>query len=298
MSRAKSKQPQVFITDKDFEILNFLWRWKAISSQALANKFYPNARPHSAYCRLIRLEKFGMIRALSFRHRKGFAWVLDKKGFQYLVPYLPELSQNGYKTENFLHDFYASAFHLGEWLLNQPDGCAMCSEQELRRLPPDLLPPWVPKPLSHRPDGYSLVKRDRRSQVFAFEIELTGKSKHRYEDTLDFYESELAIHAGIWLVGTPYIHRLINTILVEQNLPRRQMHHFILLSDFKKRGWLTPLQGGVFNDQSLADILCDSTLTLPLLKPDYSLCAGLLENWKRPINSNRSKSAAAAAASD
>lgn len=286
-----AKRPKFYVTDKDLEILHFLWKWKIVSTHALAGKLYPGTKTYTAYCRLVKLERYGLIRFVSFRHRGGGAWVLDAKGFQFVFPYLPELSQHGYKTENVVHDFYATAFHLGEWLLHQPASGMVCSEQELRRLAPELLPSWVPDPKSHRPDGYSRVQTDKGERIYAFEAELTLKSKSRLYDALDFYESESSVSAVFWLVGLPGIQKALESILRDDHFSRRSAHHFIALQDFNEQGWLSVLQGGKFQGKRLVDFFVHGSFTSLSRQSHGSSCPLLLEKSKRPIISAPSQDA-------
>lgn len=284
-----AKRKKFFVTNKDFEILHFLWKWKIVSTHALAAKFYPGVQPYAAYCRLLTLEKHKLIRCISFRHRSGNAWTLDTKGFQILLSYLPELSQNGYKAENVVHDYYATAFHLGEWLRNQPTSGAICSEQELRRIAPELLPAWVPDSKTHRPDGYSRVQTDKGARIYAFEAELTLKSKSRLADALDFYENDPSISAVFWLTGSPAIQNAIETVLGDGQFSRRSVHHFLSLQEFSEHGWMSVLNGGKFQGKRLADLLVYGNLTILLQKPYGSSCSLLLKKPKRPIIPNESQ---------
>lgn len=283
------KARKFYITDKDFEILHFLWKWKLLSTEALAARFYPEAQTYTAYCRLLKLERHRFIQSISFRYQKGAAWMLDVKGFQYILPYLPELSQKGFKSENVLHDFYATAFHLGEWLFRQPNTASLCSEQELRRITLELLPSWVPKSVSHRPDGYSRLHTNEGAHIFAFETELSLKSKSRYEDALSFYDSEPSITGVLWLTGSPNIQRSIERVLQSGNVERKGIHHFVPLSEFRKVGWMSALQGGEFSGRRLIDLLVHGPFTILSRSLHASSCELLLQNSKRPIIPSGSK---------
>lgn len=283
-----AKQNKFYVTNRDFAILELLWRWKILSTHALAAKFYPEAQPYTAYCRLVKLEHHKLIRSISLRHRSGNGWVLDVKGFQYLKSYLPELLQNGFKSENIVHDYYATAFHLGEWLLYQPKSGALCSEQELRRVAPEMLPCWVPTSSSHRPDGYTRVQTDKGPRIYAFETELTQKSRSRIIDALDFYESEQAISAVFWLVGTPSIQKIIEDSLSDEHFARRSLHHFVSLETFNRQGWGADLNSGKFQGWCLADLLVHGRFTVLSRKVHASSCSLLLKKPKRPIIPNNS----------
>lgn len=269
------------VTTRDFEILMFLWKWKILSTQAIAAKFFPESHPFAAYKRLVKLENQKLIRAVRFASGKGSGWVLEAKGYQEVFPYLPELLQGGCKIENHIHDFFATAFHLGELLCAKTDG-VICTEQTLRRVQPELWPAWVPQSKSHRPDGYTLVRVGIHNYIYAFETELTQKTKSRYEKTLDFYEDETSINVVVWLVVSEHMQRLIENILKANAYSRLQIHNFIYLQDFKKLGWFASIHGGNLNGKKLIDYIRYDDGTKPVQNCSGSNCEALLKNEKRP----------------
>lgn len=280
---APKKAGRVFITDRDLEVLKFLWKWKAASTAALTKSFFPGIRPFTAYERLLQLEKKRYIQHISFRYRGGGAWVLAPQGYKFLGPYLLDMKAKGYRSENILHDYFATTFHIGEWLTHQPPTGFLCSEQELRRLEPDLLPAWVPKSEKHRPDGYTAHDSGKGAHLYAFECELSLKSKARYEQTLSFYDEEETIAAVFWLAGSPAIQSVIQRCIREQNILRPHLHHFLQLGDFKRAGWMVPLEGGILHGKSLSNLLLDKAGTAMGRSSDGSGIAALLQNQKRPI---------------
>lgn len=277
----KKKEPKRFITQRDLEILKFLWRWKAVSTAALAKKFYPEARPFTAYERLLKLEKARYIKSFSFRHRLGVAWMLGKRGYRFLFPYLLEMKKPGYGSENPVHDFYSTAFHLGEWLTAKPSQGHICSELELLRLHPDLLPPWAHISGDRRPDGYSLLGEGNRAKLYAFEAELSMKAKSRYDEIISFYDEAENLTAVFWLVASPQIQKTIQSQSTNASRPR--IHHFLQLNDFKKLGWLTPINGGLFEGKTLTQLLLDGNSTEARLQFDGSDVQALLQSAKRPM---------------
>jgi hypothetical protein len=280
---------RLFVTDRDFEVLKFLWKWKAASTAALTKSFFPGVRPFTAYERLLQLEKKRYIQHTSFRYRGGGAWVLAPQGYKFLAPFLLEMKAKGYRSENILHDYFATAFHLGEWLTHQPAKGVLCSEQELRRLEPDLLPPWVPRSEKHRPDGYTAYDSEKGAHLYAFECELSVKSRARYEQTLSFYDEEDTIAAVFWLAGSQTIQSVIQRCVREQNVLRPHLHHFLQLGDFKRAGWMAHFAGGILHGTSLSSLLLDKAGTEVGRSSDGSNVSALLQNQKRPILPNDKK---------
>jgi len=277
----KKREPKRFVTQRDLEVLKFLWRWKALSTAALAKKFFPGIRPFTAYERLLKLEKARYIKSYPFRHRQGCVWMLGKRGYRFVFPYLLEMKEPGYGSENPVHDFYSTAFHLGEWLTAKPDQGYTCSELELHRLEKDLLPSWAITSPERRPDGYSLIRRDGGTQLYSFEAELTMKSRARYDKILSFYDEQDTIAGVFWLVASPQIQKAIQTQAATASRPR--IHHFLQLDDFRKLGWLAPLRGGLLDGKTMVQVLLDGSSTAAQLKFDGSDTQALLQNAKRPI---------------
>ncbi len=181
------------ITERDYKILRSLWKWKALTTQALARKFFPDIKPLSAYRRLMLLETGGYIKCLQVDGRHKEVWSLSDLGFKSILPKLGELECVGYKSENIHHDYLATAFHLGEWLTHQPENSQTYSEQQLRRYAMDTWPAWVPQSNTHRPDGYSIYEVDNQRVITAFETELWSKTRHRYEEVVAFYDTQESI---------------------------------------------------------------------------------------------------------
>ncbi|PWU17450.1 MAG: hypothetical protein C5B49_08890, partial [Bdellovibrio sp.] len=197
---SKKTFPHRVITERDYLIFKMLWKWKALSTQAIALKFFPNATPYAAYIRLGRLEGSGYIQSIQVE-RPGFeVWTLAPRGYRIIKPRMVELAKDGFKSEFYCHDYLATAFHLGEWLTGQPDGGETFSEQQLLRIPEDLWPAWIPQSTLHRPDGYSLFHRGEKKSIVAFETELNPKSRCRYERHVAFYDSQESIEFVFWLV--------------------------------------------------------------------------------------------------
>ena len=73
------------ITERDYKLLRFLWKWKAVSTQALANKFFPDIKPDSAYRRLQFLEADDYISSFVVEGRFHEVWGLREKGFKYIL---------------------------------------------------------------------------------------------------------------------------------------------------------------------------------------------------------------------
>ncbi len=274
------------ITDRDYRILRFLWKWKIVSTHGLAKKFFPEANPYTAYRRLLHLESDGFIGHYTVNGRFNDAWIIKEKGFKYILPYLGDLRSKGYKSTNYPHDFLATAFHLGAWLTVQPDESQSYSEQQLRCYHQDLWPSWVPTSTLHRPDGYSIYQSGDKRVIVAFEAELSLKSKNRYESTIAFYDAQSSINFVFWLVDSKATLDAIKRSAFNFQMLTNSKHQFTLLSDFKKKGWMAPFIEGTLNGKCLANYLLHKTYTIPTQEPLDRVTLALLDSRRRPSNSN------------
>ena len=222
------------------QVLLSLWKWKLLSTAALTELHFRDIAPSTAYYNLWLMEKKNLIHLIPIPGKgtaRAFMWTLSLKGFREIKECLPELKNDGYKSESIRHDYLVSAIHIGEWLGEIPIGCELFSEQELRTLHIDQYPDWVPKVDFHRPDGYWLTKIGDQSGVIALEVELTRKSGFAYRGTGQFYSNRKNVFRIIWVVPTPglatHIQKEIKTVAPDGYLA----HNFILLKDFEKNGW-------------------------------------------------------------
>lgn len=254
MARPVYREVRRAITERDSKVLEFLWRWKVVSSQALARKFFPTVQPQSAHLRLRQLEEVGYLVSHSVSKRE-YAWGIGKKGYEYIKDWFNVEVHDGYKTSYPHHDFLATAFHLGEWLTKMPDGAEVYSELELRCVVDELYPDWIPQSTMHRPDGYSKMMLNDRQMISAFEVELTLKSKRRYEALVYFYDNQPTINHVYWLVGSRGMAKSIERIFARYNSREFSKHSFILLEHFLKSGWDAPAFHGSRVGKSLNEIL-------------------------------------------
>ncbi len=276
------------VTERDYKVLRFLWKWKVLSTSALATKFFCQSEPRTAYRRLIALERSGYISSVRLQQRFHEVWQLSDKGFRFIREQLGDLASVGYKVEYVEHDFLASAFHLGEWLTLQPEYTQNYSEQQLRRYPADLWPNWVPQSTLHRPDGYSLYFQGEQPVVVAFEIELSVKSKVRYQSVVAFYDSLPSIQFVFWLVDSKNTMQALSNTFKKFQMRDYDKHHFVLLSDFRKSGWRAPFVKGKFVGRKPLDFLMSQALSRASLEPARSSTLSMLDTIKKPIKSKAS----------
>jgi hypothetical protein len=271
------------ITERDYKMLRFIWKWKAVSTAALAMKFYPNSTSYTCYRRLLYLANDSYIDNYSLKVPNTAVWILKQKGFKYIRPYLDELSAEGYKSANYPHDYLASSFHLGEWLIHQPDNSQTVSEQQLRCFDSELLPKWIPTSKLHRPDGYSTYHLQEQRIIVAFEAELTVKASTRYEGVVSFYDNEDSINLVLWLVNNVSSMDSIEKFFKKYNVKDISKHQFILLADFLKDGWMAEVIRGKYAGQKVINLLQHKAYSNPPQNILGSVTQALLNSRKRPI---------------
>lgn len=278
----------IHITERDYKILRFIWKWKTVSTLAIARKFFPNILPLSAYRRLMHLEVSGYLKSTPVEKKWQETWELTNKSFKYILPKLGELEHKGYKSENIYHDHLASAVHLGEWLTHQPDNSQTYSEQQLRRYPANAWPYWVPKSETHRPDGYSAYTANGKSVILAFETELSVKASHRYEAVVAYYDSQESISCVFWLVDSKVTLNALTKAFEKFQLRRRDLHQFVFLSDFKIRAWKAPIVHGRYKGKTLSNLIPQINLRMASDTSPGADVLALLDCRKYPAHSNTS----------
>jgi hypothetical protein len=169
---------------------------------------------------------------------RKFVWLLDKRGYEAIRGYLThQLEEDGYKSEHIGHDLVATAFHLGDWLVDAPGGVRIFSEQQLRRYHKDDYPEYVCKYRRHVPDGYTFIPRGNGGTTIAFEAELNAKGQNDYSSLYGSYGTAKVDHVfwlGPKLTTTKRIWRYVQKKW-DNDEPRR--HSFITYPGFLRKGW-------------------------------------------------------------
>lgn len=271
------------ITPRDLSILKYLWKWKLVSTAAIAAKFFPGLSTLTPYRRLLRLADSNYLHYLHDNDASGCGWCLTPKGFKKIQHLLGELSGQGFRSEYPHHDTTVTAFHLGDWLTHQPEYTQTFSEQQLRRIPNELWDDWVPKSDSHRPDGYSLMFKGEERFVFAFEVEMTLKAKSRYESVAVFYDLQQSISAVFWLVKSRLTVNSLKKYFESFNIRDAAKHNFIVMEEFRTLGWSASFVAGKYKGKKISEVLLHLPPTKSPLPSHQGGSLALLNNSKKPI---------------
>lgn len=271
------------LTERDLSLLEFLWKWKGVSTAALTARFFENRAPETAYTRLWHLRRSGYITFVATGDAEAFVWSLTQRGFHAIRDRLPDLGEEGFKSESVGHDSLVSAIHLGDWLIIPPPGSETFSEQEIRRFHLDCFPDWCPKTKRHRPDGYWRVLRKDKWLTIALEVEIHQKKSSYYSWLAKFYDDHQNVDRVVWVVRPRRLAESIWRELKKTVGDRVAIHNFLALEDVQKLGWQAPILIGPEQGKSLAFLLNPRPQTLP--NPDWTRF--LLDTRKSPHKSIR-----------
>jgi hypothetical protein len=260
-SRRKSKKASLAqtrfrkIPSPEARLLKSLWRWKVLSYMA-AKKFCFNSISHwSFYQKVRRLIAEGYVIERTGVDLEVSVLQLSKKGFEYLKYDLGYLRQHRYAAQSVTHDYWVTAFQLGEFFINPSSDVEFLTEQELHCTDDSLLPEWVPKSREHFPDGFTRIKNANSDSVFAFEVDLNLKPELRYIKSGYYFDGiDCKTDVVFWLCDGVRLMERIFEFLNLAKLRRPEIFHFVLLDDFKKFGWRAVTRSGREKNKTIREI--------------------------------------------
>ncbi len=245
-------------TKRDWEVLNFLWKWKLCTTRGLAELYFSGSG-RAAYNRLRSLKQEGFIKHVGLKEEQdGFVWTLTQKGFYRILSSMQELEEEGFAPDYLNHDLYVMALHLGDWFLGAPAGVEYFSEQQIRRSYKSHFPSWVPKLIGRIPDGYLLVPGKKSNSIFAFEVEFSIKDIKKYGPITKAYAACDSISRAIWLVKNKKDAMWLANKFEELEPESCKMHNIVDATDFKKVGWQAPILFGLEQNETLKYCLCNA----------------------------------------
>lgn len=288
----EQKQQKTILSEKrDLPVLMFLWKWKIATTSCLAHKFWPGSIPATAYRRLWLMDKANYIttRALDKTGARR-VWTLDSKGFDIVKDHLPELKEQGYKSENPWHDLICNALHLGDFLGDIPPDILLITEQQMRRYHSEFLPGWLPNPEEHRPDGYWKISNKSEEKLIAFEVELHRKRSLTFHKSLEFYRSYHSIQSVLWIVSDVSVAERISHLNTKICPESSHVHNFVLLDDFLTNGWQAKIKHGESITSTISSFLFSSDFKRPTEVRNNSVGLMILNTQLVPRNYNTSTS--------
>lgn len=269
----------------DLPLLEFLWRWKVMTTAGLSMFLAGTPRSEAGYRRIMRLARGGLVIPHANTSGKKFVWTLTSKGFAAVRGVLPQLREEGFKSEAPSHDLLVAATQLGPWVHKVPSGVTFCTEQELRRYDPLDYPEWVPQTCDHRPDGYWHVPVGDNFHTLALEVELSHQAHTKYEQIAAFYASHKKIYRVVWVVPRPSLADKIRDAMASNHGPGLDYHAFVTFGQLSKHGWQCPIDLGKERGQVLAALLVHS----PSICPPSMETQWMLDARKSPHTSLTSR---------
>ncbi len=253
---------QISITQRDFQMLQFIWRWKLVTTASLYRFHFSHLvdakRTHQ---RLQYLKKSGMIQPVCF-DSNGFLWRLTQTGFTRIKESIGPDADNGFLSETIEHDILVSAVHLGP-LTRDDRALARFSEQELRCLPVESFPEWVPQTTLHRSDGYWQVPIKDKWRTLALEVELNQKKTTEYECVSKFYSENLKVFRVVWVVRRVGLAKSLDQVFRRTAPKRHVIHTFVSEKDIREKGWHAPIILGLEAGKPLSILLQNAVTNTP-----------------------------------
>ncbi len=240
---------------EETDLFKSLWRWKLLT-YPLAKKIAFEAICYGHfYSKIRRLLREGYIIERHDTDLKCTVLQLAKKGFEVLRYDLGELRENRFAAQSVAHDYWATAFQIGEFIQAPSSDVRFFTEQEIQCTDDSLLPEWVPKSRTHIPDGLTRLKCGGQKSVVAIEVELNLKPPLRYDKAGYYFDAGLSkIDVVLWLCGHRWIARKIESRLSGLKLRNREIHQFALTSEYRSLGWDCKIVSGNLSGKTLREI--------------------------------------------
>ena len=236
-------------------LLKAIWKWKVLSYTAAKKICFDDISHKRYYKKIRRLISEGYIIERDGSDLDFSVLQLSKKGFEYLKYDLGFLKENRFAAQSVAHDYWGTAFQLGEFAINPRPDVEFFTEQELQCSDDSLLPDWVPKSRDHFPDGFTRIKNEKFDSVFAIEVDLNLKPLIRYQKSGYYYDGlDSRTDVVFWLCDGFRLMERIFECLNSAKLRRFETHHFVLLDDFKKLGWQAPVRSGREKNKTVREI--------------------------------------------
>lgn len=245
---------KIILTERDLNILKFLWRHKVSTTAYVSLLFFKNCRPVTVHARLNRLKKAGYLKVVACPQNKKKLWTLTKKGFSPIREMYPDLKEVGFASEHPFHDMKVNIVQKGVFDTINSRNVRIVTEQEIRRQPSGKYPEILPK-VGHRPDGYWIVSSPDRQRVIAIEYENSPKRLSDYVSIGQFYHCEDDIHSVVWVTEKLSLAQKIYNIFCEVSKTSCNKHIFILFEDFIKNNTNAKIQLGPNAEKPFIDFL-------------------------------------------
>ncbi len=254
MTKSKSKIARP-LSPPELKLLKFLWRWKVAPYTVIHRLFFSDLSTWRSYKKLRILLAEGYLKEeLPSIVVPTPLFSLTQKGYEVFRREHENLEQKRFKPQSVPHDYLASSFQLGEFVLESPVGVEFFTETELSSLDVSQFPAWVPPAKDHIPDGLTLIKGRDKSRIFAIEVEITLKPIARYDKMNLYFHLNKEVDQVLWLCGSGAVARTIFSKFSSSRMPYLDPHSFILIDDFRQSGWSSKVILGSQKGKTVSEI--------------------------------------------
>ncbi len=260
-----------WLSPQELRLLKFLWRWKLAPHTVLHRLFFPEQSPWRVYKKLRRLLREGYIKEeLPSLVVPTALFSLTQKGFDLFKRELENLEQKRFRPQSVPHDYLATSFQLGEFILESKAGVEFFTETELSAHDISQFPDWVPPKKDHIPDGLTMIQGQNKRRIFAIEVEVTLKPIVRYDKMNLYFHLSKEVDQVFWLCGSQAVAKTIFCKFESSRMPYLDPHSFLLISDFRTLGWQARVMMGAEKGKTVQEIYAANLWQTPGKKPAKS----------------------------
>lgn len=242
VARNFKRQSERKLSAKDLEVLEFLWTWKAASTQLLKEVAYRAESPWWVYKALRRLKQEKYIQLLPRgRNLDLELWALTRHGFEIVLMDRDDMEQYRYRVHAPAHDYFGTCLQLGDIWQSNVDA-RFFTEQQLSSLAKWNFLPALRANEEHIPDGVTMIRGALHTVTIGYEVDLNLKEEARYQSTVNYYRDGLKPNLVVWLVRNMWMAEKIWECIraysygeTPDDLGKR--YAFVLLDDFKQNAW-------------------------------------------------------------
>ena len=276
----KGHRKAVTISDRDHQMIEFLWRHRVATFRTLHTLFYKNIKMRTCYTRLDKLRRQGFILTRGVDGSQNRYWGLDRRGMAYLVQTNGEIFKTmGFVPQSLNHDHLVSSILLGDWFMKPPRGVTLITEQELLSLDLSGVAPGLQNDKGRRPDGLWRFEIGPEKKFVALEVELHAKNDGDYVEIIKSYDNHYGIQKIIWVAEGPNLIKRIFSLVHAHSTLKPHDHLFLLASEVKKELWQVKFKNDQLREVTLAKYL-SGFLTHPETAPTSSLSNTLTSSSK------------------
>lgn len=256
VARNFRRQSERKLSAKDLLVLDFLWNWKAASTQMLKEVAYKTDSHWWVYRALRRLKQEKYIQLLPRgRNLDLELWALTKHGFEVVLMDRDDMEQYRYRVHAPAHDYLGTCLQLGDLWQSNVDA-RFFTEQQLSSLAKWNFPHSLRAVEEHIPDGVTMVRGALHTVTIGYEVDINLKEEERYLSTVDYYRDGLKPNLVVWLVRNIWMAEKIWKCICRRSYGENEealgkKYVFVLLEDFKQNAWGAKVINGKLKGMSL-----------------------------------------------